>query len=74
MSAREGLLGGMALSSVWRKRWARSYGIRSQASKAKRNSNLWCPPNSPLINGHTATPGVKALDGLFKRLMEEEEK
>jgi len=75
MSPREALLGGMALSSVWRKRWAQSYGIRNQASKAKRNSNLlWCPPNSPLINGDTATSGVKSLDGLFKRLMEEEEK
>ena len=27
-----------------------------------------------LINGDTATPGVKSLDGIFKRLMEEEER
>jgi hypothetical protein len=26
------------------------------------------------INGDTATPGIKSLDGLFKRLLEEEEK
>lgn len=32
------------------------------------------PFEEALINGDTATPGVKSLDGLFKRLMEEEEK
>jgi len=26
------------------------------------------------INGDTATPGVQSLDGLFKRLLEEEER
>jgi hypothetical protein len=32
------------------------------------------PFEEALINGDTATPGMKSLDGLFKRLMEEEEK
>lgn len=32
------------------------------------------PFDEVLINGDTATPGMKSLDGLFKRLMEEEEK
>ena len=32
------------------------------------------PFDEMLINGDTATPGVKSLDGLFKRLLEEGEK
>lgn len=32
------------------------------------------PFDEVLINGDSATPGVKSLDGLFKRLMEEEER
>jgi len=32
------------------------------------------PFNEALINGDSATPGVKSLDGIFKRLLEEEER
>ena len=32
------------------------------------------PFDEVLINGDSATPGVKSLDGLFKRLLEEEER
>jgi hypothetical protein len=32
------------------------------------------PFDEMLINGDTATPNVKSLDGLFKRLLEEGEK
>lgn len=31
------------------------------------------PFDEMLINGDTATPGFSSLDGLFKRLMEEDE-
>lgn len=32
------------------------------------------PFNEVLVNGDSATPGVKSLDGIFKRLLEEEER
>jgi hypothetical protein len=32
------------------------------------------PSDEVLINGDTATPGIRSLDGLFKRLLDEEER